>query len=401
MAKKTAPAALKVPAGADDDATDVATVEQPAGNRRASEDQGLGLPEAGSAIDAYLSLGGNENRDTVTVFKASDTGAPVFLFSADPTDVPPDALMQRLRRDYGPGEYRLQVRKGGRIAENKRIGVEAEPVRNVYEREPQQEARRNEPDWFTKMMMDQAARAQESQTKLLAALIGRPVQDRPGMDVAKVLGVATPLLLPFINGIIEQMKGARPDMLEMAQKLATLRETLAGDDAPAPASGKGFIDLLSDVARSMGPAFGQMMLRAQAQSASTPAATAAAPVSAPAIAGPGEGGQPAPVTKTEAPPVVVAQQLPAGHPLEVLLKMLVTAAVKDSDVVAYSEMVIDQWPFGGEEGLISGLQDPRWLDALANFNPDVRAHAPWFERLRDAILERFEPEAPEADADKG
>ncbi|QHS09554.1 hypothetical protein [Sinimarinibacterium sp. NLF-5-8] len=103
-----------------------ATVDLPADNGGATATLADELPDTG-AVGAWLTLGGVENQDSVTVYRQPETGAAEFLFTVS-AETQPDSLMRRLQRDYGSGQYRFQVRQGGRIVKNSLVPIAAEPT---------------------------------------------------------------------------------------------------------------------------------------------------------------------------------------------------------------------------------------------------------------------------------
>lgn len=379
-------------------ATVTATVEQPAGNRSATVDQPDALPDAPRAVDAWKALGGAENRDSITVYRvdAAD-GVPAFLFSVD-AETTPDALMRRLRRDYGPGQYRLQIREGGRINANKLIAVEAEPEPGAALHGAR--APRGDGDGidFTKFLFQQLMAQQQQTTTIMTAALGRPLPpERQGVDVAKVLTAAAPLVAPVIAGMFELVKGAKPDALGLVRQVAEIRDLLSGDGGgDEPKTGATAMDAILQIGKTFAPLLlqGAQQMQMQAQQQPRPQI-----VSAPAVThAPAQPG--APVVEPVAPPAVTAAQLPPGHPLPHLLATLVTGAIKDGDPASYADLVLDQWPMPLEQ-LAALLADPKWLDQLAQFEPRVTAYAPWFGELREAILEAASGEGEEASSTAG
>jgi hypothetical protein len=359
--------------------TGAASVELPGGNRPAAVDQAAELPEAPAAVDAWLNLGGVENQDSVTIYRQPETGAAEFLFTV-PAETPPDAMLRRLQREYGPGQYRFQVRQGGRIVRNSLVPIAAEP-KPRDERAPPREPEPRRIDLTE--LLPQLNAQQQMTTSVITAALGRPLPpERQGPDVAKVLGAAAPLVAPIIAGIVELMKGTKPDPIELVRKFAEIREMLTAD-APPPGNA-GAMDVVLEGLKSLGPVVMQAM---QQQAARPPMPPPMRPAPAP-IAAPPAG--PAP-TPPEPPPVVTRQQLPPGHPLLVILGLLVNGAVKGSDPEEYTGLVLDAWPMPAEQ-LYALLQAPDWLQALAQFDPRAAAHAPWFEGLRASLLASFEEE---------
>lgn len=375
--KKTAAARTVRAPAATEPASEPATVELPADNGAAIVELPADLPEAPRGTDAYKSLGGIENSDSITVFRASETGSPAYLFTVDPENVPPDALMRRLRREYGPGEYRLQIREAGRIARNTRITIEAEPPQRPARVERDADDKPRGVD-LTQFLLSQLTAQQNQTAQIITAALGRPLPpERQGPDVAKVLGAAAPLLVPLVSGIVELMKGTKPDPIELVRKFAEIRSLLTSDDDGAPRTGAGAMDVVMEGLRSLGPVVAQAMQAQQQRPpprAPMPAAIKAQPVA---------------TTPPEAPPPVTRQQVPPDHPLILMLSLLVNAAVKASDPAGYVDVVLDAWPLGHEQ-LYAQLQAPNWLEQLARFEPRVTAHAPWFEQLREELLEAFD-----------
>lgn len=350
-----------------------ATVEPPSGQRSATVE----LPEPpaneSDAVSAYLALSGVENQDTVAVFRASETGAPAYLFSVD-AQMPPDRLMRRIREDYGTGQYRFQVRQGGRIVKNYLIGVEAEPVRGAAVAAAAAPVAAPQVD-MTQFMLAQMQQAQQMTTQVITAALGRPLAERPGVDIPKLLAAAAPLVVPAVAGIVELVK-SRPDPLDMATKMVKIKE-LFGGGGDGGGRETGVMDVLAEGLKTLGPILDRASQAPPQQHVATvqqprPAAIASKPV--------------------DTPPNITKANTPANHPLNALLAALVRAAEKSGDPYTYAEVIIDQWP-GTPEQLTVLMNNPQWLETLARFEPRVLAHAEWFKQVHLALTE------PEADDD--
>lgn len=197
-------------------ATVAATVDLPADNGGATATLADELPDTG-AVGAWLTLGGVENQDSVTVYRQPETGAAEFLFTVS-AETQPDSLMRRLQRDYGSGQYRFQVRQGGRIVKNSLVPIAAEPA-------PREEAIN-----LPQLLLTQLQAQQNMTTSVITAALGRPQAAERKTDVVGILSAAAPLVAPVIGGIVDLMKGAKPDPIDLFTKFAKLRDLLAGVD---------------------------------------------------------------------------------------------------------------------------------------------------------------------------
>lgn len=70
--------------------------------------------------------------------------------------------------------------------------------------------------------------------------------------------------------------------------------------------------------------------------------------------------------------------------LKAQLKIAVTMAKSGGDPAAFADSIYELLP---DEAINILQNDANWMDKLADVNPDVRQHAEWFGKVRDAILQ--------------
>ena len=331
-------------------------------------------PAAGSLatdsrpVDAYLALA-PASRDTMTISRVMDTGQLAHLFTVDAA-IPPEKTMERLRADYGPGEYQFQARREGRIEKTFRLSVEAQPERGaaLAAKTPGQI------DMQT-FLLQQLTAQQNQNTQIMSALVGRPAT--PGTDFVKLLSVGIPLLAPFVTTFAEMLKGSKPDALDIMEKAEKIKQLIGAEGNQRGATA---YDVLMEGMRSLAPLVERGLDQQGRTVASQPAA----------IAGPARTADSADKTP------ITRAQIPGNHPLIVLLSQLVNAAVKDAEPELYAEVTFDQWP-GTEQQLRALAAAPDWLESLARFEPRVTAHSEWFKQMHAGLVAIFqEIDAPAA-----
>lgn len=109
-----------------------------------------------------------------------------------------------------------------------------------------------------------------------------------------------------------------------------------------------------------------------------------------------------------APPQLAAPGAPSsvqGDPQQMMilirralaerLPLLIRGAQAESDPAVYAQLVLDQLPGLYLEPLLRELQKPEWFNLLVQVDGRVVPHQPWFEALRNEILQATsQPEPP-------
>jgi len=230
---------------------------------------------------------------------------------------------------------------------------------------------------FMQMMQMQQTNAQQMTQVLVAAMSGgkTPVS-ATGEPASQLLASMMPLLLA-------NAKGSTSDLGAQLQHLKALKE-LAG---PAGAEEKEEKEdgILSKVLEYGGPVLSAFLAsRQQPQMPMQQAQVITHPMQQ-AQAAPVQPAQPA---AQESPQAVAIppeyQQLVAM--LQGFTPLLVNAARQNSDVLTYQAMVDDVLDDAAYEMLQKVLAHDNWVAALFNNDAGVRAHLPWFESLRDTLL---------------
>jgi hypothetical protein len=74
--------------------------------------------------------------------------------------------------------------------------------------------------------------------------------------------------------------------------------------------------------------------------------------------------------------------------LQLITTDLVKRAARGKDPELYAEVFLDNLPtFVTEEEIAQRFQDANAIAQLAQVNPAVAEHAPWFESFRQSVLE--------------
>ena len=232
---------------------------------------------------------------------------------------------------------------------------------------------------FMQMLQMQQASTQQMTQVLVAAMSGgkAPTVNATGEPASQLLASMMPLLLA-------NAKGSTTDLGAQLQHLKALKE-LAGPAGASDEKEEKEDGIMGKIVEYGGPLLSaflasrqqQQMPMQQAQVISHPIQQQAEPV--PKMAQPV---QPTQSSTVQIPPEY--QQLVAM--LQGFTPLLINAAQQNSDVLTYQAMVDDVLDDAAYAVLQKILAQDNWVEALFHNDAGVRAHLPWFESLRDTLL---------------
>lgn len=339
---------------------------QPRGRDADDLDVGGAAPGDAEPLDAAIArvlaeLGGDADAsiNVYAIRPGSRSGEFVDSFPAD-AFAGEASFLKRIRDEFGPGEYRIQLRDGTKFLVNRLVriaparerarGDDAAGVVAALSAVLEQHAKRTEDLLRTAL----AARAPDSEDQVLARL-------------------------KAMREVFGPIGGARSgaDSIEVFLRGLTLGRSLE------PSTGADTSDVLLETVRTLGPALvraveqgNKRIAGPKARGAASPGARLApddAPANAPANRGtPGEDAVSPGVRK--------------------LLEQLVDAAARDADPDLYAELTLDQVGAEAVQKLFAA-GDPVIL--LGNLEPRVLEHREWFAALQASLQAMLADETPD------
>ena len=268
------------------------------------------------------------------------------------------SFLRRLRDEFGPGEYRIQLRDGRHFRVNRRvkIGATARGERSA--------ATGGDMSGIAQLI----AAGQQRLEQLLAPLIQNSltrVQETEETWLRRLALYREAFPAPA------QESGKSGDIMSMVSQLfATFQKGLEMGRDLEPSRGAQTEDVILEAIKTLGPELVKQTRRVAAVEDQRALGKVVAP----------------------APPIAHAlrpEQQKQLNQLRQLCALLVGAAMQQSDVNLYAEMVFDQAGYDSLNELFS-QGDP--VELLAAADPRVLQFRPWFDQLRDTLRTIMEQE---------
>lgn len=317
-------------------------------------------------------------------------GKPLeFLFNPDFCDNLLGAILSQLQLEYGKGLYQIQGRlTNGSLKVNRQISVGEPPASMRREPAPVQRVD-NGSDMMASMMQmqmqmmtqsraDMMAMMQannESQTRMVTALMGRPERDAPESLGIKDIFQFLPTLKDLIGG------GQKSDDMKVfMQGIEFARSVQGGGD-----SDNTFTDLLKTGLSNIGALSALMPKQAEAP---RPVQRAPVPVQHAAEV----------VREPEQAPAQTSQG--DADLMAICMRVLHTGITRDSDPTAYACVLMDMV---GDEQAIMLVNHPQYVAIVCQQIPEATDKTAWLEALRDAVNELSADEGGDivGESDKG
>ncbi len=317
------------------------------------------------------------------VYRLREGKRDAFLYECLVTDWAQMGLVH-IRDTYGAGEYRIRVYHAGKIRVNRTVAIEAPLVPAVAPAAP------------------------------------GAASDSTIRDLAKTFETGLTQVMQGFSAAIRDLQTTREppkSTLDTLKELAAMRDLLAPPPAPAATDPMKMFQMALEMAEKlrdtgdpegsfpirMMERFGGPLLEMLQQGRQTvPTANPAQP------ALPAPVPNPEPVPKHDAP---VVRTNPEGLDPEteemmiavrMFLRRACASAASNGDPVVTAEEIYD---FAPDDMLAQLVDDPQWLDKLAEINPQVRNFAPWFDKVRselkNILTEQAEPDNPSPDKKPG
>lgn len=346
----------------------------------------LELDAAGSLLDELRDLDGVE----VGVWRAAGNGNPRdrYLFAVPAQGLSLTQLMDKLRDEYGTGEYRVRGRKGSQfVGSSKTISIEARAGRDLPAPSSAGAVAAAAPPAglpgmpsVGELLMLMMKQSQD----LMLAMVKSP-QQQSGLGFGDVLNAAKVMMGQ------PQTPPASP--LAQIREVLELQDLLQRRGGGGDSEEGGWLDLIKS--------FAAPVAQAALAQAATAAPSAATTVTAPMASPGGDSGLEAIAASAGPAGSTAASGVATGNmaPLVALVGRLVRAAQKDSDPEAYAIFVIDEM---GEEAARQLLAQQDALQRLASILPpdlvqSVAQHAEWFREF----LEEAKAQLSDAEAGQG
>lgn len=318
-------------------------------------------------LEAVLSTVAAEGEGAILVqISKIDKGRAAWIFNAHPVDMP--HLMERIRDEYGSGDYEAVIRRGNRIARRKRFSllVPAKPIR--------EEPKTNNEMQVVLQGMNQLGSAITELGKLIVAAQTHATPPAPQMDQFAMMQ-QTIGMMGAIKSLFDSNMPRNDPMEGFLKGIEFAKELAIGENGgEEPSAGK----ILLDMSKQLVPLAAGMMERGASQpaiqSARIPAQMAAMP----------------------APPGVQAVTQSAKEPQNV--NIFVKTAIKgqvdkliqlaqfDADPTICAQKVIEGVPVAYRQNFAEFIMAPDAIEQLVAMNPNVNAFREWFEMLREDIL---------------
>lgn len=186
------------------------------------------------------------------------------------------------------------------------------------------------------------------------------------------------VLIPVLTAMINKPEraGKESGLLEMVTALKTLKELAAPGSVP-PEKEEKEETMLDKILKYGGPVVAALLTRQPIQ---MPGATSHSEVEQPAQL-------PPPSINIDSPSQTMDSNLPPEF--KAYINMIAGAAAKNSDTGIYADLISDN--LTDEQGsiLCDILQQPDWVEKLAQTDRRVLSFVPWFTKLRGELFEIY------------
>lgn len=274
-------------------------------------------------------------------------------FKMSPGELP--GLFDRLKNEYGPGEYRAYVTRNGELKRNLAYRIAKPLASATMQPAPSQ--------------ISDLGRLLERQTEMIANLVrGGTPSPAPAPDpMAMFSSMMT--ALAGAKEMFSQPPAPQTNIKEFIE-IITLAKDLTGDNG----GGKGVIDLLSELVRSP---IAEEIAGQFKQERQTPQQLIARPVpqKSTTMIKPPQNNAPVPELLQFLDQATIAQ-------LKSQIDFLVTRAAANSDPNLYAEMLCDILPV---EMISTFFERDDLMPSLTYLNPAVGQYPQWFEEMREAV----------------
>ena len=322
----------------------------------------------------------------------ANTRKAAYLFGVAPHDYSMTDILERCQRDYGTGDYRVDVRVDGRWRIKKPFSVRAvdtpapAPVQNNNDivaliaamnesSNKLAEQGRQQSQQFMQLMMENQRHASESQNNILLKMMEIQAANKPDNSQTDILSVLT---------LAEKMFNKPDNPMDNFLKGVDFGRDSSSED-PLAAAVKHLGAPLVEMTKQINPE-----LKTDAAKPTKP------PLPAPA--------NPTPPTEQKGDqPTMVIRMIMAKYKPQI--ETLLMVAAQQLPVDTYCDMILDIVEANRIEPtrMLALLENDAYYQKVFELEPRATPHKAWFDQLRAALLECLAPDpsddVPESPAD--
>lgn len=310
-----------------------------------------GSPEDEALLNVISELGSSTNTGKVNVYRYTP-GKPLAFSKSY---LPMEFSLEILKDEFGPGEYEVRVYDQTALKSRRRINID-KPLHPA----PVAPVQHN--DKLIETMNAGFNRMAEMFAGALNQLAASQPKQKSSSEILEEMRIMSEII-----GNNRAPAAPAADPMSLIETAFILADRIN----PRPA---GENDLLLEGLKAFAPVLGVAMTQQQHQQA-------------PALAAP----QTMPTVQPPVQPVPASQPTPTSEQdmMKYYVWLLVQNAKQDNDPSTYANLFIDQTSVEEARGFV---MNPTWFEILCNVNPEVANYRPWFEELRNIVLELTNPE---------
>lgn len=310
-------------------------------------------PSQETALTNLLAeLGGSEDI-LVNIYRQPGNGKQrmEYLFTVAPDDYQLGPLLEKVRDEYGGGQYRIRVYQNGGLIANRPISIGEPKFKKVEEKTGSE---------FVGIIQELMNEQRKNTELLLARLENSQKATAPPLDIMSILAMAKDM---FFDTRQIPVPVPAPDTLGQLERLMALQSTMKnlGGNGDGNTSES---DVLVELIRQFAPTLAQANEREKEALA---------------------------ITKAKQ-----AQQPEKDNPMKAQLVMLNGIAARNLDPADYAGLVINAIP--DEKQLREFIGAPDSMSKLIKIHPPIADNIAWFDELSDIIKVRM-GDMPQADFD--
>lgn len=348
--------------------------------------------EEDSLHKLLIDLGGETDAE-MRIYKQPGDGRSkmAYLFAASPGDYTYGQLLEKVKNEYGGGDYRIHVRQDKRIVVNRQFSVA-----EVKQSEQSSNSDQNM-NLLQERFENKLEKIQSDNMRMFERLIDSLSNQNQGPSPAEMQKQTMEMLVQMKELTSDEKKGKEKSSLEQLKELMEV-QALMKDSMPSdrePASG----DILLNAISQFGPAFqrlmGQQDQNGQTQTGQLPAPQNQPPQNPPQ--NPGE--QPQTANQQEN-----GEANPQNENIQALgqhLQVLLMAAQQNGDPVSYANVVMDFTDEANIRKIHDFLSQDDCVEQLAQAFPQMAEHFQseqvynWFHELRSELISLIRTDYPD------
>lgn len=341
--------------------------------------------------------------------KSNKQGSPGgYLFTIGSDEMSLDDLMDKIRREYGGGEYRLRVtRSSGAFAINRDVSI-AEPLTPAVQVAPPAAPASDDRlasilismQENNRLLMDSMRQQQLAQAESMQTVFVEIIRAQAQREPAPAAAQQSPTDMLAMMGMFKELFGSEKhaDPMKVFLQGVDFAKKMSGDgdDNPVMEMFKTLAPPLLAIAQQQGaPMQRPPMVMPRAPALPTQPVVPQAPAVVDTnirSSGQGDGGVEMTELSGDGSGVSAAdseQLLELARQMAPYINVLTTAATIDADPETYANMVLDMVP--PEQVLAIVGDDKRYGDLLAQI-PGIEELREWFDALRACLVELLKDE---------